>query len=275
MSEVDKAFPPSAKRKGKAKRKMNMDNDTNNPVKVKEQSERFYLDPHFFHKAHNKGDLLQCFSKNGEVLTYRDLAVDRSWFAKTRKTATSEIVCKHGVPIEKAALSVFKIKSWLIILILLKLAIHKKMSVSKIKAFYKEISGKTLHRKTLFKMLSEQKVFCIQLDEYIVSISEKEDKGLFLSNGQRWQTRPTQQQLAYLAKATEKAAIKKLTKMTPTKLVRTLRLPTNKEEYQYCLLQIKNSPLTMEEKQKAVLILKKHIDKQRSQVLKAKGESNV
>lgn len=171
------------------------------------KDKQYYLDPHFAEKAANKGDLLQCFSHKGISLTYKDLGVDRSWFAKLKKASTSRIETEHKIPIDASLLKVLRLKSLPLIFILLRIALCKKISINKIKNFYAIITNKTLHRKTLLKMLSQQKALCVQLVGHNLQIAYGQPAGLILEDGSKWQPQANERQKANLAKA--RAAKKK------------------------------------------------------------------
>ena len=238
-----------------------MNNNITNETLVNTQKEKFYLDPHFVTKAKNKSDLVYCFSKNGKTISFHDLNVDKSWFAKLKKGSSLQFNCQKSVPVEKQVLQVLRLRSWPLIVILLKIVLNKQLSIGKVKQLYEQITSQKLPQRVLLRMLAEQNVLCVQVTDRLLQIVYNQETGLVDSFGNKWKPAVDLQASENLAKAREKAALVHREKLTPTKLFKQLDIPKSKEEYEFCLQQINNAPLTTEEKRKTYLLLKKELNK--------------
>lgn len=179
-----------------------MDNDTPNKNDVKQKSE-YYLDPYFFGKVKNKGELLQCFTRKNQPLTYKDMFLNQDSFYVIRSQAKRQINLHKGVPINKETLKVFQLKSFPIILVLLKIALHKQLSIGKCQQLYKQAHGQYIKESKLLVKLSSQKALCVQLNGHVLQIVYDKPAGLIKEDGTPWSPQPTQFQIDNLARARE------------------------------------------------------------------------
>lgn len=178
-----------------------MTNDTESQSNVNIKNKVYYLDPHFISKVKNKGDLLQCFTCNHNPLAPEDLAVNTDTFYRWKSITTKKIKFTNGVPIASELLKVFKLKSWITVLLLLKIALHKQLSIGKARLIYKDLTKRSVFSTDILKLLSIQKVLHIQLNGYILQIVYNKDGGLFLEDNSKWIPNTTQAQIDNLAKA--------------------------------------------------------------------------
>lgn len=172
------------------------------------KKKQYYLDPYFIGKIKSKGDLLQCFTVNNSKISFKDLNIHQDVFYRIRSQATKQIKADKGVPIHKSLLNVFQLKSLPTIIILLKIALHKKLSLGNCKKIYKDFTDTNISEFVLLNRLSQQKALCVQLSGHVLQIVYGKPAGLILENGEPWQPHATDKQLDNLTKAREAKKVK-------------------------------------------------------------------
>ena len=204
---TNKASQSKAKAKKKRTKKTKR---AKKPDNVDKQKNEYCLDPHFLGKVKTKGDLLQCFTCNNKPLSPEDLAINNDTFYRWKSMATKKIKFTNGVPVSSELLKVFGLKSWITSLLLLKIALHKQLSIGKTRLIYKDLAKKMIYYTELFKMLSTQKALCVQMTDHILQIVYGKEAGLVLADGTPWQPQPTQHQKDSLSKAREAKETKRV-----------------------------------------------------------------
>ena len=173
------------------------------PDNVVKQKNEYYLDPYFFGRAKTKGELLQCFTQKNKPLTYKDLDIHQKVFYRIKASCNKELIPNKGIPVAKEVLKVFQLKSFPIIMVLLKIALHKQLSIGKCQQLYKQVHGKYIKASKLLVKLSTQKALCVQITDHILQIAYGKKAGLVLADGTSWKPQPTQFHIDNLARARE------------------------------------------------------------------------